>query len=148
MVVVLPEPLGSRDLLDGGPAGVTVDPSESAIAGWVEPPNYAFTLDSRCGERTIIGRFRVDVREHLVSRVEGLDAQGRNVAASVPYEDVPTLAQLIQRVVWARYENAHEARLETDPATGRPVSVTIDPDQMTLDDEECYEISDLLILTK
>jgi hypothetical protein len=125
----------------------SIAPSPSSAAfEWKEPPDYLFTLDSSCGERALIGRFRVEVRDHVVVRVEGLNAQGRNVAASTDPSLFPTLANLMDMAVQARAAGAHEATFEFDPSDGNPTFVRIDRDLATIDDEECYAISHLVFV--
>lgn len=120
-------------------------PSASSVpttGEWTEPADYSFTIDSQCGERALIGRFRVEVENRAVVSVEGFDEQGRSVAAIIEPEAVPTLAEMFERVAEARRDNASEVILSTDPADGHPVSVKIDWQANMIDEEECYEISD------
>lgn len=117
-------------------------PAASTTSEWIEPADYSFTLDSRCGERVLIGRFRIEVENRAVVSVEALDEQARSVAAFIEPEAVPTLAEMLERVAEAHRENASEVTLSTDPADGHPVSVKIDWQATMIDEEECYEISD------
>lgn len=119
-------------------------PSPSAVPEWAEPAAYSFTLESRCGERMLSGRFHVEVEDGAIVGVDGLDEQGRTVAASIPPEDVPTLADLLALVAEARSDGADKVNLVTDPADGHPVSVEIDWEAAAIDDEECYTVSDFL----
>lgn len=115
-------------------------PSPSAAAEWAEPAAYSFTLESRCGERVLSGRFHVEVEHGAIVGVDGLDEQGRTVAASIPPEDVPTLADLRALVAEARSDGADKVNPVTDPADGHPVSVEIDWEAAAIDDEECYTV--------
>ena len=119
-------------------------PSSSAAAEWAEPAAYSFTLESRCGERMLIGRFHVEVENGVVVGVEGLDDQGRTAAEVVRSDDLPTLTDLLRLVAQARSDGADEVSLVTDPADGHPVSVEIDWQANAVDDEECYQISDFV----
>ena len=119
-------------------------PSTTAFE-WNEPASYEFTLDSRCGERLLIGRFRVAVRDHAVVGIEGRDSQGRTVGPLIDPNLVPTLAELLQLAKRARAEGADEAVVEFD-ADGNPASVRIDRDRSTIDDEECYTISNVVVV--
>jgi len=116
--------------------------STSISTAWTEPADYSFTVDSRCGERVLIGRFPVTVENRAVVGVEGRDEQGRGVAATIEPEAVPTLAEMLGLVAEAQRENASEVTLSTDPADGHPLSVKIDWQANVIDDEDCYEISD------
>lgn len=132
------EPSEAR-LPEPGPAS-----SASAVARWAEPVAYSFTLESRCGERNLIGRFAVEVENGVVVAVEGLDHQGETAIAVVQPADVPTLAGLHTLVAEARADGADKVDLVTDPADGHPVSVEIDWEAAAIDDEECYTVSDLV----
>ncbi len=122
----------------------THSPSPPAVAEWAEPAAYSFTLESRCGERNLIGRFAVEVENGEVIAIEGLDDQGRTAATVVQPNDVPTLADLLALVADAQNDGADRVNLVTDPGHGHPVSVEIDWDLNATDDEECYQISDLV----
>lgn len=116
----------------------------SATAEWDEPEAYSFTLESRCGERMLIGRFTVEVENGEVIGIEGLDDQGRTAASVIQPSEVPTLADLVGLAADARSDGADKVNLVTDPADGRPVSVEIDWQANATDDEECYQISDFV----
>lgn len=128
------------------PPGTSSAPSTSpsAAAEWEEPAAYSFTLESRCGERMLIGRFAVEVENGEVIAIEGLDEQGRTAAAVVQPNDVPTLADLVRLVAEARSDEADRVNFVTDPTDGHPVSVEIDWQANAIDDEECYQISDFV----
>lgn len=141
------------DLASDGPTNATPvaqatpalpTPTSSATPEWREPAAYSFTLQSRCGERGLLGRFHVEVENGTVVAVEGLDEQGRTTAANTPPEAMPTLADLLRLVAQARSNGADEVSLNTDPADGRPISIEIDWLANAIDDEECYTISDFI----
>jgi len=118
--------------------------SPSAAAEWEEPAAYSFTLESRCGERNLIGRFAVEVENGEVIAVEGLDEQGRTAATVVQPSDIPTLADLLALVAEAQSDGADKVTLATNPTDGHPISVEIDWQANADDDEECYQISDFV----
>lgn len=123
----------------------TPSTSPSAAAEWDEPASYSFTLESRCGERLLIGRFAVEVENGEVIAVEGFDEQGRTAATLVQPSDVPTLADLLALVAEAQSDRADKVNLDTDPTDGHPISVEIDWQANATDDEECYQISDFAL---
>jgi hypothetical protein len=119
-------------------------PSASTAAQWQEPTAYSFTVESRCGEGNLLGRFDVQVEDGDVVSVEPLDETASAAIAYVEPEEVPTLAEMLDRVAEARLEGASEVSLSTDPADGHPVSVAIDWQAIAIDDEECYAISEYI----
>ena len=148
--------LGACSATGGSPSGEpTVEPSQvqatssasspssSAVAEWAEPAAYSFTLESRCGERNLIGRFAVEVENGVVIAVEDLVDQGGATSVVQP-ADVPTLSGLLALVAEARSDGADKVDLVTDPADGHPVSVEIDWEAAAIDDEECYTVSNFL----
>jgi hypothetical protein len=115
---------------------------------WREPPAYAFTLESQCGERALIGTFRVTVVDGKVSAAEGLDEPGRRALTTQPAAElVPTLRALLDRIREARQSGAHTADVEFDPVGGHPTKITIDEEESAIDDEECYTVSDFAPLS-
>ncbi len=110
---------------------------------WEEPEAYSFILDSRCGERTLFGRFAIDVESGDVVAFRGLDMQGRAAASALQPRDLPTLADLLALVADARANGADRVDLVTDPVDAHPVSVEIDWLSEAIDDEECYTTSDV-----
>jgi hypothetical protein len=117
------------------------DSVQQAAVEWVEPPRYTYVLESTCGERALIGRYRITVENGQVVKAEGLDEPARRTVADSPPDTIPTLAQLITELNEARRTRAGVADLETDPATGHPTRITIDPEPNAIDDESCYAIS-------
>ena len=102
------------------------------------PKSYTFTLTSSCGERGLLGDYRVTVRDEQVSAVENLDDD-------YPYEpkldDVPTLQDIVDLAEAARPDAVIEYVVDD---TGVPQSLILDPVPNGTDDEECYEVTDLL----
>lgn len=126
-------------------AGELSPPSHEARE-WREPSAYSFTLASECGERSLIGRFHIEVENGVVVGVEGLDEQGRRFVESRSSEGrrtggVPTLAGLLGQVAEARRDGADRVEVKADQTDGHPVSIAIDRRINATDDEECYEIS-------
>jgi hypothetical protein len=110
--------------------------------GWAEPPAYKFTLTSTCGERALIGRFRVTVASGAVTRTEGLDDAARKALMLRLSKLVPTLGQLLDEAATARRDGADDVVVHVDPRDGHPTSIRIDPSRDAIDDESCYDISD------
>ena len=114
----------------------------AAKRGWTEPAAYKFTLTSTCGERALIGRFRVTVASGMVTRTEGLDNAARKALMLRLAKLVPTLGQLLDEAATARRDGADEVVVRMDPADGHPTAIRIDPRRDAIDDESCYDISD------
>ncbi|MEJ3745930.1 DUF6174 domain-containing protein [Actinomycetes bacterium KLBMP 9797] len=110
-------------------------------SGWQEPENYTYVLQSSCGERPLLGRFRITVDGGEVTAAEGLSEADRRSLASTELRP-PTLAQLLDELAEARRTGADVAELTTDPADGHPAKIMIDPVERALDDEACYTISE------
>jgi hypothetical protein len=134
----------------GGPAD-PADPAGAATAtatAWAEPANYSYVLEASCGERALIGRFRVTVTNAQVSRTEGLDPAARRASMLRLADLVPTLGRLLDQAETARRNGAAKVEVQTDPADGHPTSIQIDEVADAVDDEECYAISDYTIEVK
>ncbi|MEH0423010.1 DUF6174 domain-containing protein [Streptomyces sp. B21-083] len=126
-----------------GSSGTSPTPSSSFSSfaeSWDEPASYAYTLTSSEGERSLIGRFRVTVRDGKVAKVVGLDESGRG-AVRRAREEVPTIGGLLDRLARAHDEGADTAEAEYAP-DGHPVRITLDPRKNAADDEQAYVISD------
>lgn len=108
-------------------------------APWREPGSYRYTLRSSGGERTLLGTFRVTVRDGAVVEAVGLDDSGRGVAESVP-DAVPTIGELLDELAQARRDGADaaEARYAAD---GHPLRISLDWEENAVDDEAVYVIS-------
>lgn len=109
-------------------------------ADWREPAAYSYTLESSEGEQSLLGRFRVTVRDGEVTAASGLDDSARRAVERLP-DEVPTLGELLRELERARKENADTAEAEF-AADGHPVRVSLDWDANALDDEALYVISD------
>jgi hypothetical protein len=110
------------------------------VGGWLEPANYSFTVESSCGERSLIGRFRVTVEGHRTVAFTGLDESGRRYPGDAG--SIPTLGGILKEADDATAGNADSVNVETDPADGHPVSVAIDWRANAIDDEACYRVTD------
>ncbi|MFN2483986.1 MAG: DUF6174 domain-containing protein [Candidatus Limnocylindria bacterium] len=117
--------------------------SPSAAPAWKAPPAYAFTVESRCGERNLIGRWRAEVEDGDVVQIEGLDQQSRRVTLS-PGE-LPTLAEMLSRASEVMARPGTKVTVATDPWDGHPTYVEIDWNVSAIDDEECYRISEFVV---
>ncbi len=137
MVLVAATGCGS----DGTPTEVV----ESAAA-WAGPARYSFTLESTCGERWLIGTFRVTVDNGAVTAVEGLDEPARAAVAGRDLaflrEQVPTLPGLAAEAARARSAGADLVEVSVDPDAGHVTKVEIDPAKDSVDDESCYSVTD------
>lgn len=107
--------------------------------------SYRFTLESRCGERALIGRYAVAVQHGTVTSARALGSTSMDDAPGDPaVEDVPSIGELVVRAQTTDRDALTDFHL--DPATGIPTAIAFDPDPRALDDEECYAISDYAAL--
>ncbi|MGW1951409.1 DUF6174 domain-containing protein [Streptomyces sp. NPDC001920] len=109
-------------------------------APWQEPGSYAYTLLSSGGERSLLGTFRITVRDGAVVDAVGLDDSGRSVVERVP-DAVPTLEELLAELDQARRDGADEAEARY-AADGHPARISLDWEEDAIDDEALYVISD------
>jgi hypothetical protein len=109
---------------------------------WQEPASYAFTLASACGERDLIGTFRLTVVDGMVTAAEGGDEPGRRLLLQRQPHLLPTLAGLLNEARQAQRDGADVVETLVDPADGHPTKISIDYDRDAMDDEACYTISD------
>jgi hypothetical protein len=130
--------------LTGACAGPQETAGQQPSPTWTAPVKYGFTLDSQCGERALIGRFRVTVRDEVV-HAEGLDDAARRALMLRIADLVPTLTRLEAEAEQARRDGADVVTVERDPADGHPTRITIDPARNATDDEACYTIEDYTI---
>lgn len=72
--------------------------------------------------------------------LERFDEQSQ--AFQGPIESVPTIADIAARADEARTEGADHLTVSTDSREGYPTLVEIDWDANTIDEEECYRVSD------
>ncbi|MFD7407657.1 DUF6174 domain-containing protein [Streptomyces sp. NPDC059866] len=113
--------------------------SAHSTAAWEEPDSYTYTLQSTEGERTLLGAFRVTVRDGKVAEAVGLDDSGRRVVRQAPAE-VPTLRELLGQLEQARRDGADTAEAEY-AADGHPVRISLDWEKNAIDDEALYVIT-------
>lgn len=113
----------------------------SSIPSWQAPDAYEFTLGSSCGERALIGEFRVTVENGSVVEAEGLNESGQAMLEHGFDDEVPTLSELLDRAANASEQGADVVEVQaTDD--GRPTEIDIDWDTNAIDDEACYQITD------
>ncbi|PWI20142.1 hypothetical protein DI272_42785 [Streptomyces sp. Act143] len=119
-----------------GTKGSANSPSEETT--WKEPAAYTYTLTSSEGERSLIGTFRITVRDGEVTEAVGLDDSARRFVAQTP-DQVPTLGALLAELAQARRDAADTAEAEyaTD---GHPARIFLDWDENALDDEARYVV--------
>ncbi|MEO3755889.1 DUF6174 domain-containing protein [Streptomyces sp. B6B3] len=111
------------------------DAGSESGAEWREPRDYAYTLTQTCGEQTVTGTFRVTVEDgHAV----GWEPVGENHTPESA--DVPSIGGLLAQAEQAREDGADTVEIEHTDA-GRPTLIDIDYDTNAIDDETCYEIS-------
>lgn len=115
----LPEPWASL-------SGATPSPSQPQSQRPLWPGRSLPPIGSSllgCGERSLIGRFRMNVETGRTVWFEPIDKAPRLFQGDA--EVVPTLAGLVARAVDAQARGADRVELRTDPADGHPVSVAI-----------------------
>ncbi|GAA4675390.1 hypothetical protein Prum_029650 [Phytohabitans rumicis] len=127
-----------------GMAGCGESGAETA-ASWQEPGSYSYVLASQCGERLLLGRFRITVEQGKVTKAEGLDGSARR-ALEGKSDSPPTLRQLLDEWESARRDGAEVADLSTDPGDGHPTKIMIDPVKNAMDDEACYTITEFAVV--
>jgi hypothetical protein len=134
--------LVSRAALVGGLICAVAGCGSETVApvSWREPASYAYTLRSSEGERSLIGTFRITVRDRAVVKAVGLDDSGRRVAEDVP-DAIPTIGELLAELEQARRDDADRAEAEY-AAEGHPVRISLDWMENAIDDEALYVISD------
>ncbi|MGW4168341.1 DUF6174 domain-containing protein [Streptomyces chartreusis] len=121
-------------------AGCADEPEpEAASASWREPDSYMYTLRSSEG-RSLIGAFRITVRDGAVVRAVGLDDSGRRVVDDAP-DTVPTIGELLGEWRQARRDDADEAEVAY-ARDGHPERISLDWMENAIDDEALYVISD------
>jgi len=126
---------------DGATTGAGRKPATAVAAShWKEPSSYVYTLESTGGERLLIGRFRVTVRDGEVVKAVGLDDSGRRVARRAS-DEVPTIGELLKEMERARHDKADTVDA-TYTADGRPKTISLDWEENAVDDEARYVISD------
>ncbi|HZF92528.1 DUF6174 domain-containing protein [Streptomyces sp.] len=113
--------------------------TEREAPAWTEPAAYAYTLTSSGGERSLIGTYRVTVRDGEVTDAVGLDDSARRVVRRLPGQ-IPAIGDLLRELDRARQDGADRAEAEY-AGDGHPVRIALDWDADALDDEAEYVIS-------
>jgi hypothetical protein len=125
----------------GGRESSPTRPGGQPIPEWDAPRSYTFEVRSRCGEQSVIGRFRIVVEDGAVVEVKGLDESG--AAATEAFGDgFPSLADLLGYAEEARSSNADIVEVEFDPQEGYPRRIDVDYSREAIDDESCFVITD------
>jgi hypothetical protein len=132
-------------MLAGACAGEQPSVMKEAPTTWTVPAKYGYTLDSQCGERALIGRFKVTVVDDKVVHTEGLDDSARRALMLRVADLVPTLRQLEAEAEDARSKGADVVEIERDLSDAHPTKITIDESSQAEDDESCYTIEDYTI---
>lgn len=127
---------GCGDQPGPAPTGTAAAATSPAL-----PTSYDFTLTSSCGERPLIGDYRVSVRDDRVTRATSLDPDYPEPTLT----DVPTLRDLVDMAGAARPDAVVEYVVDD---AGVPRSLSLDPMPNAIDDEECYEVTDLVVVAR
>lgn len=120
------------------------DGSTTPVDTWREPASYAFTLESACGERDLIGTFRITVVDGMVAAAEGRDEPGQRLLRQRMPHTLPTIAGLLNEARQAQRDGADVVETQVDAADGHPTKITIDHLRDAMDDEACYTISEFV----
>lgn len=125
---------------DGSPSSIVTSEATPSTPRSATPHSYQYVLESSCGERGFLGRYRVVVNGGVVASVENLNDD-------YPYQpklaEVPTLAGLVEKAESAKPQAVVDLVLD---GSGLPRSLEIDHIPNAVDDEECYEVSALRVL--
>jgi hypothetical protein len=125
---------------DAPPSSSVTSAATSSTPRSAMPNSYRYVLGSSCGERGLLGRYRVVVRDGVVASVQNLNDD-------YPYQpdlaEMPTLAGLVEKAESAKPPAV--VNLDLD-GSGLPRSLEIDHVPNGIDDEECYEVSALRVL--
>ncbi|MFD4527061.1 DUF6174 domain-containing protein [Streptomyces sp. NPDC058470] len=132
---------GSEASTSSGSGGraATSPSTERSTTRWQEPASYVYTMTSSEGERSLIGTFRVTVRDGKVTEAVGLDESGRWVVEQ-SLGEVPTIGGLLEELERARRDNADKAEAQYAP-DGHPVRIFLDHESNAIDDEALYVIT-------
>jgi hypothetical protein len=109
---------------------------------WTEPAGYSFVLESTCGERPLVGKFRVAVANGAVTTVDGLDTAAKRSLEVREADLVPTVGQLMTEAETAREDGAEVVQTDHDPVDGHPTLIRIDRVAGETADESCYTITE------
>lgn len=115
--------------------------SASGVPAWEEPQHYSYVVRSSCGEQSLIGRFRITVRDGAVTTFEGLDERSKEVERYV--QDRPSLQDLLDRAREAERAGADVVNVDLDAETGAPSFIEFDYNTNAIDDESCFKISEV-----
>jgi hypothetical protein len=118
--------------------------SAPAESGWRPPGDYAYTLESSCGERLVHGKIRLTVKGGAVTEAVGLDESGRATVDLAKLDRLPTLDDLVEEYNTAVRNGAHKAEAQFGE-DGRPIRIDLDQRRNAIDDEACYVISDYVV---
>ncbi len=133
--------IGTSGLLSAGNESTpTPQPSSSPVAvAWVEPADYQFVLEQRCGLHSVLGTFAVTVEDRQVAGSRTIAVQPAR--RDVPIEEVPTLGELVRRADELQASGEAEVVVALDPSDGHPTSVRFTwPEHSTKN--FCYEITE------
>lgn len=122
-------------------SSVTVSATGQPLA-WIEPDSYSYVLESRCGERDLIGTFAVTVQDGQVEEVSALDDDAEAMLATSGSEPVMTIGEMVNELETATQNGADRVYLEVDTDGGHPTLIEIDYDTNAVDDESCYTVTD------
>jgi hypothetical protein len=108
----------------------------------VVPESYRFVLTSSCGERGLLGDYRVAVHRERVTSVENLNED-------YPYQpqpsEIPTLGDLLSMAESAAPQSVVKFLVD---GKGLPKQLSLDPVPNGVDDEECYSVTSLEVLDR
>jgi len=107
---------------------------------WQEPNSYAYTLEAGGGERALLGKYRITVRDRKVAEAEGLDDYADRIVAEMP-DIVPTIGDLLPQLEQVRRGRGDTADVEY-AEDGHPRRIVLDPIKDAIDDEATYVITD------
>lgn len=119
-------------------AGAT-STGQTAAEAWVAPNRYSYKLTSSCGERSLIGEFRIAVEDGGVLSVKPLDESARAMVKSGFESEVPSIEDLVAEAAQAEADGADLVQI-TRAQDGRPTLIEIDYRETAIDDEACYAI--------
>lgn len=108
---------------------------------WAAPARYSYDLESSCGERTLIGEFRIRVEQGEVVHFDALDESAEALVQTGFSDAVPTLEALVDEAVDAENSGADVVNVEHEGPRGSPSLIEIDHRTDGIDDEACYEIT-------
>jgi hypothetical protein len=126
------------------PSGVTwpLAGVEDARDRWVMTgyEDYTFTLTSSCGERYLIGAFDVEVADDEVVAVSASLAHLEVTPESYVRGGGRTVDGFLDLV---DERHADVTDVAFDDELGFPATLTLDPEPLGIDDEECYVLTDV-----